>query len=254
MRVASRLHYVHVASSEELTHYGCHTRRGTRAMDEIGILSGFGGTLLHDCWSAYWQYRGARHAICHAHILRELQFFIDEAAGQQGWAAQMKQLLLEIKEEVERVRLRQGQRMDKQQCVVYKSRYDEIIKRGLEAHALAPEEREEPGRGEEHRPARSKRPPSLNLVLRLQHCKTEALRFMHDARVPFTNNLAERDLRMIRLQQKISGCFRAPDGSRAFCRIRSFISTMKKQGREVVAELERVFRRPMSPALLGSSA
>jgi transposase len=252
LRVATRLHYIHVASSDELTHYGCHTRRGTRAMDEIGVLPHFSGTLVHDCWAAYWQYARVRHAICHAHILRELQFFIDEEAPQRAWAEQMKELLLEIKEEVERVRLTGRQRLDKQRLIAYQSRYDEIIRRGLEANPLPPEAKHNPLRGEEKRPARSKRAPSLNLVLRLQRCQAEALLFMHDLRVPFTNNLAERDLRMIRLQQKISGCFRAPDGSRAFCRIRSYISTMKKQGREVVAELERVFRTPMPQELLGS--
>jgi transposase len=252
-RVANRLHYVHVASSERLTHYGGHTRRGTRAMDEIGVLPRFGGTLVHDCWAAYWQYTKARHAICNAHILRELQFFIDEESRQRAWAAQMKELLLEIKGEVERVRLTGCQRLDKQRLIAYQSRYDEIIRRGLEANPLPPQRVTQDLRnGEDKSPARSKRAPSLNLVLRLQRCKAEALMFMHDLRVPFTNNLAERDLRMIRLQQKISGCFRAPDGSRAFCRIRSYISTMKKQGREVVAELERVFRTPMPQELLGS--
>ena len=89
-------------------------------------------------------------------------------------------------------------------------------------------------------------------MLRRERCRTEVLRFMHDLRVPFTNNLAERDLRMVRLQQKISGCFRTPDGSRAFCRVRSYVSTLKKQGRQVVRELERVFRTPVSADLLDS--
>jgi transposase len=251
LRVAHRLHYVHVASSERLTHYSCHTRRGTRAMDEIGVLPGFRGTLVHDCWAAYWQYTRARHAVCNAHILRELQFFIEEESRQRAWAEQMKELLLEIKGEVERVRLTRHRRLEKQQLITYESRYDEIIRRGLEANPLPPKVTQAPCSGEEKRPTGSKRAPSLNLVLRLQRCKTEVLMFMQDVRVPFTNNLAERDLRMIRLQQKISGCFRGVDGSRAFCRIRSYISTMKKQGREVVAELERVFRTPMPQELLG---
>lgn len=252
LRVANRLHYVHVASAERLTHYGCHTRRGTRAMDEIGVLPRFGGTLVHDGWAAYWQYTRVRHAVCNAHILRELQFFIEEESRQRVWAEQMKELLLEIKGEVERVRLMGRQRLEKQRLNTYQSRYDEIIRRGLEANPLPPQPvTQESLSGEEKSPARGKRAPSLNLVLRLQRCKTEVLMFMHDLRVPFTNNQAERDLRMIRVQQKISGCFRAVDGSRAFCRIRSYISTMKKQGREVVAELERVFRTPMPQELLG---
>ena len=253
MRVAGRLHYVHVASSDRLTHYGCHTRRGMRAMDEIGVLGRFRGALLHDCWAEYWQYSRARRAVCNAHILRELQFLIDEDVPQRAWAEQMKELLLEIKEEVERVRLTNSKRVDCERRIAYESRYDEIIRPGLEANPLPPEPvTEDPGSGEEKSRARSKRAPSLNLVLRLERCKTEVLRFMYDLRVPFTNNLAERDLRMVRLQQKISGCFRAPDGSRAFCRIRSFVSTMKKQGRDVVGELERVFGTPRPAELLGS--
>lgn len=221
-------------------------------MDEIGVLPRFGGTLLHDCWSAYWEYAKARHAVCNADILRELQFFIDEETPQRAWAEQMKKLLLETTGEVERVRLTKSKRLDRERLITYESRYDEIIRQGLAANPLPPQPVEEdPCRGEEKSRARGKRAPSLNLVLRLERCKTEVLRFMHDLRVPFTNNLAERDLRMIRLQQKISGSFRSPEGSRAFCRIRSYVSTMKKQGRAVVGELERVFWRPRPAEFLG---
>lgn len=252
MSVAQRLHYVHVASSEHFTHYSCHPRRGTRAMDEAGILPRFSGTVIHDCWSAYWQYSRARHAVCNAHILRELQFFIEQDAKQKAWAQRMRELLLEIKEEVERVRLARRKRLEPDRLADYESQYDEILKEGRRANPrpqqIAETQSEEEGKDK----VRQKRAPSLNLVLRLERHKTEVLRFMYDLRVPFTNNLAERDLRMIRLQQKIGGCFRAPDGSRAFCRVRSYVSTMKKQGREVVAELERVFRTPMPAELLGS--
>ncbi|MGI9105474.1 MAG: IS66 family transposase, partial [Pyrinomonadaceae bacterium] len=123
LRVASNLHYVHVACTERLTHYSSHPRRGTRAMDEIGVISRFGGTLLHDCWSAYWQYSRARHAVCNGHILRELKFFIEEDAPQRAWAEAMKGLLLEIKEEVERVRQTRRKRIDKEQLAAYESRY-----------------------------------------------------------------------------------------------------------------------------------
>ncbi|MGB7922641.1 MAG: IS66 family transposase [Pyrinomonadaceae bacterium] len=253
LRVATKLHYVHVACTDRLTHYSSHPRRGTRAMDEIGVISRFSGTLLHDCWSAYWQYSRARHAVCNGHILRELTFFIEEDGRQRGWAEAMKGLLLEIKEEVERVRLTRHKRMDQEQIAAYESRYAAIIRQGLEANPQPPEPCAEmaSSRAGKSR-ARLKRAPSLNLVLRLARHQTEVLRFMHDERVPFTNNQAERDLRMIRLQQKIGGCFRAPDGSRAFCRVRSYLSTMKKQGWAAVAALERVFTMQRPQELLGS--
>jgi len=254
LRVATKLHYVHVACTERMTHYASHTRRGTRAMDEIGIISRFSGTLLHDCWSAYWQYSGARHAVCNGHILRELKFFIEEDAPQRSWAEAMKVLLLEIKEEVARVRLTRRKSMEKERLAEYECRYDEVIRQGLAANPLPPEPGAETASSEEGKStARCKRTPSLNLVLRLERHKAAVLRFMHDVRVPFTNNLAERDLRMIRLQQKIGGCFRAPDGSRAFCRIRSYLSTMKKQGYEAVVALERVFTTHGPPEPIGSS-
>lgn len=253
LRVAGRLHYVHVAATARLTHYGCHPRRGARAMDEIGILRRFRGALVHDCWAEYWQYSRARHAVCNAHILRELQFFIDEEPGQREWAGAMKGLLLEIKAEVERVRSANDRRVDRERLLAYEGRYDEVLRRGREAnpHRAGPVAGESGGGGVNRRAGKAARAPSLNLVLRLERCKPEVLRFMHELRVPFTNNLAERDLRMIRVQQKVGGGFRCVDGARAFCRVRSFVSTAKKQGREVVAELERVFRLRPSPRLAG---
>ena len=206
LRLANQLHYVHVACTELLTHYASHPRRGTRAMDEIGIIPRCGGTLVHDCWSAYWQYARARHAICNGHILRELKFFVQEEAEQRAWAEAMTALLLEIKEEVERVRLTRRQSIEKERLRGYEYRYDEVIRQGLEANPLPPQPCAETASREEGKSkARCKRTPSLNLVLRLERHKAEVLRFMHDLRVPFTNNLAERDLRMIRLQQKIGG-------------------------------------------------
>jgi transposase len=253
LRVANQLQYVHVACTEQLTHYASHTRRGTRAMDEIGIIAHCGATLVHDCWSAYWQYSRAQHAVCNGHILRELKFFIEEDAPQRAWAEPMKLLLLEIKEEVERVRLTRHQSMKKERLREYEYRYDEVIRQGLAANPLPPAScAETESSAEGKNKVRCKRAPSLNLVLRLERHKAEVLRFMHDVRVPFTNNQAERDLRMIRLQQKIGGCFRAPDGSRAFCRVRSYLSTMKKQGYEAVEALERVFTMQRPPELLGS--
>ncbi len=139
----------------------------------------------------------------------------------------------------------------------YEQEYDHIISRGLKANPHI----EDPKKGivssteaNAQQPAQiTKRTAALNLVLRLRREKRDVLRFMYELEVPFTNNQAERDLRMAKLQQKISGCFRTTDGSRNFCRIRSYLSTMRKQGRAVVAELEHVFRQRVRPELSGSS-
>lgn len=251
LRVATHLHYVHVASSERFTHYSSHPRRGTRAMDETGILPRFSGTMVHDGWSAYWQYARARHALCNAHILRELNFLVETEAQQKAWAQAMSELLLEIKAEVERVRSARRKKLEPDQLRGYESRYAEIIRQGLAANPVRPEAREESRAGETgQRRAPHKRAPSLNLVLRLERQQTEVLRFMHDLRVPFTNNQAERDIRMVKLQQKIGGSFRSPDGARYFCRIRSYLSTMRKQGKPLVRALEQAFMQVTEGSLL----
>lgn len=262
LRVDKQQQWVHVASTDRLTHYGVDTKRGAEAIDRIGILRRFGGTCVHDGWWAYHQYAGTKHQFCNAHILRELNFFIEEEPRQKRWAQAMKDLLLEINKEVDGVKASGRKRLAKEKLVEYERRYDEIIGKGTE---LNPYEND-PTKGIvaiiDGVARRGRRTPALNLVLRLQTYKSYVLRFMHDVEVPFTNNQAERDLRMVKLQQKIGGCFRAPDGAVAFCRVRSYISTMKKQGRDILSALEQCFSRfalaqqlaDIEPPLVVSSA
>ena len=234
LRVAGRLRYVHVASTARLTHYGAGARRGKAAIDEIGVLPQYRGTCVHDGWLSYTFYPRCRHALCGAHLLRELIYFEELGTETKAWATPLKELLLEMKGEVERVREEGGKRLPAEKLAALTGSYDRLIAEGLKSPPPAdvPEQVQKQAR---------------NLLLRLGRRKEEGLRFLTDFSVPFDNNQAERDLRMIKLQQKTSGCFRTEEGARRFCRIRSYLSTMRKQGRGVLGALEGACRRkPLS--------
>ena len=229
LRVGGRLHYVHVASNSRLTHYGADARRGKAAMDDIGILPQYRGTCVHDGWLSYTFYPKCRHALCGAHLLRELIYFEELGVETKTWATPLKELLLEMKAEVERVSTEGGQQLATEKLSALTGSYDRLIAEGLTAPPPSgvPEQVQKQGR---------------NLLLRLGRRKEEVLLFLTDFSVPFDNNQAERDLRMIKLQQKTSGCFRTEAGARQFCRIRGYISTMRKQGRGVLPALAGVCR------------
>lgn len=234
LRVAGRLHYVHVASTARLTHYGADARRGKRAIDEIGILSQYRGTCVHDGWLSYTFYPKCKHALCGAHLLRELTYFEELSAETKVWAAPLKELLLEMKAEVERVSAEGGKRLPAERLAELTGIYDRLIGEGLKAPPPldVPEQVQKQAR---------------NLLLRLERRREEVRRFLTDFSVPFDNNQAERDLRMIKLQQKTSGCFRTEAGARRFCRIRSYTSTTRKQGGAVLGALEGACRgKPLS--------
>jgi transposase len=229
--VAGRREWVHVASTPLLTHYGPHAKRGAEATHEIGILPAFTGRAIHDAWSPYFDYSCA-HGLCNAHHLRELTF-VHEQLG-QAWAKEMKDLLVEIKAAVEQARARGATALSQAQQRRFDKTYEQRLAAGLEL----PENQPPPPNGKRGRPKQSK---AKNLLDRLAQRKGETLAFMSDFTVPFDNNQAERDLRMVKVQQKVSGCFRSSDGAKAFCRIRGYISTIKKQGRNVLAALSSVF-------------
>jgi transposase len=224
LRVEGKLSYVHVASTPHLTHYGADARRGKAAMDEIGILPAYRGTCVHDGWLSYTFYPKCRHALCGAHLLRELIYFEELSEETKGWASPLKELLLEMKGEAERACAEGATRLAAGRLTELRASYDRLVAAGLEAPP-PPEVPEQVCR------------QARNLLLRLERRKEEVLRFLTDFSVPWDNNQAERDLRMIKLQQKTSGCFRTEDGARRFCRIRSYISTMRKQGRGVLEAL-----------------
>ncbi len=235
--VAGRGRWLHVASTPGLTHYAVHDKRGASATRDIGVLPRFGGIAVHDGSYGYREY-GCAHALCNAHHLRELTF-IEERHG-QGWAGEMRAHLLDIKGAVEEARDGGGTRLDAERIGGYEARYQESIAAGIGANP-PPIRTGEPGR-----PRQTK---GKNLVDRLDKGRDDVLRFMRDFRVPFDNNQAERDIRMVKVQQKISGCFRTVHGAAMFCRIRGYISTARKQGHNPLAALEAVFRgQPLSLA------
>ncbi len=247
LRVAGGGRFVHVASTGKLTHYACDSRRGKSAMDEIGILPSFRGTSVHDGWPAYTYYYQCRHALCGAHLLRELTYVEESHPHQRGqWAAPLAELLVEMKEAVEGARASGRSALTEQAQGEYFGRYDELVRRGLELNPERTTRRRQVDQGRagaKKERGRIRQSEARKLVTRLEQRRAEVLRFMTDFRVSFDNNQAERDLRMVKLQQKIGGCFRSGEGARQFCRLRSVISTARKQGQAVLDSIEKVLAR-----------
>ncbi len=242
MDVEGKRGWLHTASTPQLTHYAYHPKRGSTATEAIGILPEFGGRAIHDAFSAYWRY-GCEHGLCNAHHLRELIFVHEQM--RRAWAGEMKQVLLDIKRAVDTAKAQTQTRLENDAIKAYAQRYAAVLQAGAEEENKHPP----PATG---RRGRKKQSKSKNLLDRLEKYQTETLAFMYDFAVPFDNNLAERDLRMMKVKQKVSGCFRTTPGAYAFCRIRSYISTMKKQGHNVIAALKSVFLgTPQLPAVAG---
>jgi transposase len=235
-RVAGRLHWWHVASTHTLTLYSFHRSRGKIGMDAAGVLPAFRGRAVHDGWSSYQHYF-CTHALCNAHHLRELTA-VFEVDG-QIWAQKMHTLLTQMYQTVQRAKHEQRQRIHPLLEARLEARYRRLLAEGFAANAPP-----EPVAGRKGRPKQSK---ARNLLERLERFEPEVLAFLHDFSVPFDNNQAERDIRMLKLKQKMSGCFRAADGAEAFCTIRSYLSTLSKQGQSLWAALEHVFRGTVLP-------
>jgi len=242
LRAEGKLRWAHVASTEEVTFLEIHPKRGRQALDEIGILPQRKGRVVHDGYSSYSQYPEAQHALCNAHHLRELVFVKEQY--EQAWADEMIALLVEIKVAVEEAKQQSQVALTDQQQVDFEARYDYLVVQGYEANPLPPDPAVK-------KRGRKKQSKARNLLDRLQGHKREVLAFMHDFKVPFDNNLAERDLRMVKLKQKVSGCFRTQDGAQTFCRIRSYISTARKNGQRVLEALEMALNGdPFYPSFL----
>jgi len=242
LRVEGRLFWTHVASTEQVTFLEVHSKRGKQALDAIDILPKRKGRVMHDGYSSYKQYPDAQHALCNAHHRRELVFI--EEQYEQVWADKMSALLVEIKKAVEQAKQQDQIALTDQQRVDFEARYNHLIVQGFDANPLPPEPPVK-------KRGRKKQSKARNLLDRLQSHKREVLAFMYDFKVPFDNNLAERDLRMIKLKQKVSGCFRTQDGAQTFCRIRSYISTARKNGQRVLDTLENALKGdPFYPSFL----
>jgi len=219
INIDGKRHWLHCASSSSLTYFMAHKKRGTEAMDEMGLLPTYTGTLVHDHWKPYYQYLDCTHALCNAHHLRELERAWEQDGMQ--WARRMKALLLELNKTVDDA----GGILRTAKATKFRERYRTLLCKA-DTESPPPEE----GLRKKGQRGRLKRTKSRNLLERLRDYEDDVLRFMVEKEVPFTNNQGENDLRMTKVHQKVSGCFRSDGGARIFCLIRSYISTCRKNG------------------------
>jgi transposase len=241
VRRAGKLAWAHVTSTSRLTHYAVHAKRGHEAMDAIGILPDYGGVSVHDGWDPYGVYRSCRHALCNVHHLRELTFLEEEY--RQTWATDMKALLREMKAATERARTLGQLRLPPAERADFLDRYQRLLETGLAANPPPPDQQRRPGQR-----GRLAQSPARNLLERLLLQQDPVLAFLDDLAIPFDNNQAERDLRDLKVQQKVSGCFRSEWGADAYATIRGYLATLRKQGQALLAALDTVFAgHPLYP-------
>ena len=238
-RISGVRHWFHTASSEALTYLFCHQKRGNEALVDAGILARFRGTAVHDCWGPYFPYKDCDHQLCCAHLVRELEAIMDDPTH-EGWATAMTTLLLDAKKAVEAAQVSGATALSSETLAELDSAYHKIVERGMAAGG-------NPGAPHTWWPLDRK---AHNLAKRMAARRHQVLRFTRDFSVPFTNNQAERDLRMVKLQQKISGCFRTLAGAQAFATVRSYIQTAAKQDQSIFEALVQLVQgNPWEPEL-----
>jgi transposase len=242
-RAQGLLRWLFCASTEWATFYSLHDKRGFDGLDHAGVLPRFTGIAVHDGFKPYRNYTNVQHALCNVHHLRELLGVIeqDPEGSERAWAVRMDRLLRDLHATVQRVRATGDDWLEPSELAGYRAAYEQII-------AL----------GNHHNPAGTiptgkrgviRQTPARNLLVRLDRDREHVLRFAHDFRVPFDNNLAERDIRMIKLQQKISGCWRTITGAEQFLALRSYLSTARKQRQPIAQALTALAARdPWIPA------
>lgn len=233
MRIDGKLYWLHTTCTPLLTYYAYHSKRGKVAMDAINILPRYKGRVVHDDLPSYFQYNFG-HALCNAHHLRVLLFLQERYP--QKWIEPLITLLLKIKQKVEMAQKEGQPRLSKRQETVFSTQYDQLIQQGLRANPTSPTTDRRVGQR-----GRLKQRPARNLLLRLKEHKAAVLAFMFDFKVPFDNNQSERDLRMMKVKQKIAGCFRSEEGAEIFCQIRTYLSTTRKNGLMALHALRLAF-------------
>ena len=226
INIEGKLRWLHSASSPLWTYFYPHEKRGSEAMDAIGIIPNFSGVLCHDHWKSYYNYN-CLHALCNAHHIRELERAIEQDG--QKWAVEMNDFLLEANKDVTNA----GGVLSEEAIKESRKKYRTIIEKGK---IECPEPTKIAGKR-----GRTKKSKARNLLERFINYENDVLRFMENDQVPFTNNLGENDLRMTKVQQKISGCFRSLEGAHIFCRLRSYLSTCRKHGMKITDGLKMLF-------------
>lgn len=234
IRQQGKLHWLHAASTETLTFYGLHAKRGQAAMLDLGILENFTGHAVHDHWKSYFRF-DCQHSLCNAHHLRELTYLVERE--QQTWAQSMMDLLLEAKQ-LSETNPNHCLATDSPAAISISERYDALIETGLAQNLPPPA----PLPTDKKR-GRRKQSKAKNLLDRLRDYKDDTLAFLYHPQIPFDNNLGERDMRMAKLKQKVSGCFRSTEGGNFFARIRGYISTLRKNNKNILASIESAFEK-----------
>lgn len=230
--------WMHVTCTPTLTHYQVHGSRGHEALDEIGILAHFVGTSVHDAWKAYFLY-GCQHSLCCVHLLRELTFLSQELG--LWWAHQMILLLTTMKKATDQARSLGQSSVSTEDVLALHTQFLSLLDEGDQVHPRAPTTPGKRGKARQH--------PARNLLDRLRKYQDAVLAFLYDLNVDFDNNLAERDVRMVKVQQKVSGTFRSDEGAVSFCRIRGYLSSLRKQSLHVFSALEAtLLDQPLLPS------
>jgi len=222
--------WLHSCSTELHAYYTVHKKRGYEAMQAAEVLPYFKGTAVHDFWKPYFKY-DCEHSLCNAHMLRELNFISERF--QQSWADDMATLLCKMKAAKEKAILNGKTALSAVTIYKYQKQYDKIIRQGLDANPFEPPKEKKRGPDKKTKPR--------NLIERLRDFRKEYLKFFTDFKVPFDNNFSERDIRMMKVKQKVSGCFRSLNGAEHFARIRSYIVTARKQKLDVFEALRNLF-------------
>jgi transposase len=232
MRVGKTLTWLHSASTTTMTWYGHHVKRGETAMNALAILPRYEGVAVHDGWFSYRQY-ACLHALCNAHHLRELLYVFEST--QQQWARDMMHLLCAAKDEMA-ARHDHETALSAQRCSQIRTAYLALIERGRADNPEQLRPLDQPAKR-----GRVRQSAAYNLLRRLHDYADDVLRFTTDYKVPFDNNQAERDIRMPKLKQKVSGCFRTTHGIEAFCTIRSYLATLRKNQKSLFHALTSTF-------------